>query len=70
MITFDLSSLMSLCHCKQWLDEGLKSNNGPLHIFLVGTKRDLLVKIEINILKNSFFLVLKFLLLITVKSSL
>ncbi|XP_058794200.1 ras-related protein Rab-36 isoform X3 [Phymastichus coffea] len=42
MIVFDLGSLMSLHHCQQWLAEANRSNNGPHHIFLVGTKRDLL----------------------------
>ncbi|KAJ8681589.1 hypothetical protein QAD02_017381 [Eretmocerus hayati] len=42
MIVFDLGSLMSLHHCQQWLTEANHSNNGPYHIFLVGTKRDLL----------------------------
>ncbi|XP_063983335.1 ras-related protein Rab-36 [Diachasmimorpha longicaudata] len=42
MIVFDLGSLFTLSHAKQWLEEALKSNTGPCHIFLVGTKRDLL----------------------------
>ncbi|XP_014205188.2 ras-related protein Rab-36-like [Copidosoma floridanum] len=42
MIVFDLGSLMSLHHCNQWLNEANHSNTGPYHIFLVGTKRDLL----------------------------
>ncbi|XP_011496741.1 PREDICTED: ras-related protein Rab-34 [Ceratosolen solmsi marchali] len=42
MIVFDLGSLMSLHHCQQWLSDANSCNNGPYHIFLVGTKRDLL----------------------------
>ncbi|KAK0096248.1 hypothetical protein PV326_006008 [Microctonus aethiopoides] len=42
MIVFDLSSLLSLSHCLQWLNEAAQCNTGPHHIFLVGTKRDLL----------------------------
>lgn len=45
MIVFDLGSLMSLHHCQQWLAEANRSNTGPYHIFLVGTKRDLLVSL-------------------------
>lgn len=43
MIVFDLTSLMSLSHCQQWLEEALNANSGSPHIFLVGTKRDLMV---------------------------
>ncbi|XP_018364417.1 PREDICTED: ras-related protein Rab-34 isoform X2 [Trachymyrmex cornetzi] len=42
MIVFDLGNLMSLTHCQQWLNEASRSNIGPHHIFLVGTKKDLL----------------------------
>ncbi|XP_050457470.1 ras-related protein Rab-36 isoform X2 [Cataglyphis hispanica] len=42
MIVFDVSNLMSLRHCQQWLNEASRSNVGPYHIFLVGTKKDLL----------------------------
>ncbi|XP_033224319.1 NADPH--cytochrome P450 reductase isoform X5 [Belonocnema kinseyi] len=42
MIVFDLGNLMSLSHCQQWLQEASRSNTNPHHIFLVGTKRDLL----------------------------
>ncbi|XP_011306338.1 ras-related protein Rab-34 [Fopius arisanus] len=42
MIVFDLGSLFTLSHSKQWLEEAMKSNNGPCHVFLVGTKKDLL----------------------------
>lgn len=37
---------MSLAHCQQWLNEASRSNVGPHHIFLVGTKKDLLVNID------------------------
>jgi len=43
VIVFDLTSLMSLSHSPQWLEEALNANSGPSHIFLVGTKRDLMV---------------------------
>ncbi|KZC07286.1 Ras-related protein Rab-34, partial [Dufourea novaeangliae] len=42
IVTFDLSNLISLGHCEQWLSEAARSNIGPYHLFLVGTKRDLL----------------------------
>jgi len=32
-------------HCQQWLNEASRSNVGP-YIFLVGTKKDLLVSID------------------------
>jgi hypothetical protein len=47
VVVFDLSSLMSLSHCPQWLEEGLSANSGSPHIFLVGTKRDLMVWYQI-----------------------
>ncbi|XP_076179910.1 ras-related protein Rab-34 [Ptiloglossa arizonensis] len=42
IVVFDLSNLISLKHCEQWLSEAAKSNTDQYHIFLVGTKRDLL----------------------------
>nr|CAD7415365.1 unnamed protein product [Timema poppensis] len=42
VVVFDLSSLMSLSHCSQWLREALVVNHGEPHIFIVGTKRDLM----------------------------
>lgn len=48
MVVFDLENLMSLAHCQQWLNEASLSNIGPYHIFLVGTKKDLLVRANIN----------------------
>ncbi|XP_051161411.1 ras-related protein Rab-34-like [Leptopilina boulardi] len=42
MIVFDLGNLMSLSHCKQWLKEASQCNTNSYHIFLIGTKRDLL----------------------------
>ncbi|XP_057322336.1 ras-related protein Rab-34-like isoform X2 [Microplitis mediator] len=42
MLVFDLTSLLSLSHCRQWLEEAARSNTGDYHIFLVGTKRDLM----------------------------
>nr|CAD7449484.1 unnamed protein product [Timema bartmani] len=33
---------MSLSHCSQWLREALAVNHGEPHIFIVGTKRDLM----------------------------
>ncbi|CAL1688742.1 unnamed protein product [Lasius platythorax] len=42
MVVFDVSNLMSLAHCQQWLNEASRSNVGPYHIFLVGAKKDLL----------------------------
>ncbi|CAL7941887.1 unnamed protein product [Xylocopa violacea] len=42
MVVFDLTNLASLGHCQQWLNEAAQSNTEPYHIFLIGTKRDLL----------------------------
>ncbi|XP_019883489.1 ras-related protein Rab-34 isoform X2 [Camponotus floridanus] len=42
VVVFDVSNLMSLAHCQQWLNEASRSNVGPYHIFLVGAKKDLL----------------------------
>ncbi|KAG8042740.1 hypothetical protein G9C98_005380 [Cotesia typhae] len=42
MLVFDLTSLLSLSHCKQWLEEAARSNTGNYFVFLVGTKRDLM----------------------------
>ena len=44
MIVFDVTNVMSLAHTAQWLEEAKDANQNyePL-IFLVGTKRDLLV---------------------------
>lgn len=39
-----MGNLMTLAHCQQWLAEAYKSNTNPCHVFLVGTKRDLLVR--------------------------
>lgn len=46
IIVFDLTNLYSLSHCKNWLREALEANDTttPL-LFLVGTKKDLLVRI-------------------------
>ena len=43
MVVFDLANLTSLGHCQQWLNEAAQSNTEPYYIFLIGTKRDLLV---------------------------
>ncbi|KAG9431485.1 ras-related protein Rab-34-like isoform X1 [Apis mellifera carnica] len=42
MVVFDLANLISLGHCEQWLNEAAQSNTEPCHIFLIGTKQDLL----------------------------
>ncbi|OAD55582.1 Ras-related protein Rab-34 [Eufriesea mexicana] len=44
IVVFDLTNLISLGHCQQWLNEAAKSNTEPYYIFLVGTKRDLLME--------------------------
>lgn len=43
MVVFDLANLISLGHCEQWLNEAVQCNTEPYHIFLIGTKQDLLV---------------------------
>lgn len=47
IIVFDVTNLYSLSHSKNWLREALDANgtSSPL-IFLVGTKKDLLVRIN------------------------
>lgn len=54
MVVFDLANLISLGHCQQWLNEAAQSNTEPYYIFLIGTKRDLLVNHAefIDIYKN------------------
>ncbi|XP_031829771.1 ras-related protein Rab-34 isoform X3 [Nomia melanderi] len=42
IVVFDLSNLLSLGHCEQWFLEAARSNTEPYHVFLVGTKQDLL----------------------------
>ncbi|XP_011643166.1 ras-related protein Rab-34 [Pogonomyrmex barbatus] len=42
IVVFDLGNLISLAHCQQWLNEASRSNMSFYHIFLVGTKKDLL----------------------------
>jgi hypothetical protein len=45
VVVFDMTNLLSLAHCHQWLDEAMNANSrGPKPlIFLVGTKKDLMV---------------------------
>ncbi|XP_076397692.1 ras-related protein Rab-34 [Megachile rotundata] len=43
MVVFDLANLLSLGHCQQWFSEAAQCNREPYHVFLIGTKRDLLV---------------------------
>ncbi|XP_078043079.1 ras-related protein Rab-34 [Augochlora pura] len=52
VVTFDLSNLISLGHCERWLIEAAKSNKEPYHVFLVGTKRDLLSNQIYRIIEN------------------
>lgn len=45
VVVFDMTNLLSLAHCHQWLDEAMTANcRGPKPlVFLVGTKKDLMV---------------------------
>ena len=43
MVVFDLTDLYSLSSCPKWLEDALKANVVRPLVFLVGTKRDLLV---------------------------
>lgn len=47
IIVFDLTNLYTLSHSKVWLKEAMDANcsSSPL-IFLVGTKKDLLVSVR------------------------
>ncbi|KAK7794466.1 hypothetical protein R5R35_004691 [Gryllus longicercus] len=42
IITFDMTNAISLSHCYEWKREAMLVNNKYVHIFLVGTKRDIL----------------------------
>lgn len=51
MLVFDLSSIRTLANCKNWLRDALEvCNDTNPFIFLVGSKKDLLV-----IILNIFF---------------
>nr|KAF7406600.1 hypothetical protein H0235_014256 [Vespula pensylvanica] len=52
IIVFDVGNLMTLVHCQQWLMEAYKSNTNPCHVFLVGTKRDLLSNQVYKVIEN------------------
>ncbi|XP_076235683.1 ras-related protein Rab-34 [Calliopsis andreniformis] len=52
MVVFDLSNLISLGHCQQWLNEAARSNTGSYHVFLIGTKRDLVPNQIYNIMER------------------
>ncbi|XP_047234629.1 ras-related protein Rab-34 isoform X2 [Girardinichthys multiradiatus] len=42
MVVFDLSSVNSLAHARQWLEDAMKENDpSSVLLFLVGTKKDL-----------------------------
>ncbi|KAI4460879.1 hypothetical protein MML48_5g00006103 [Holotrichia oblita] len=44
VLVFDFTNISTLSHCKKWLDEALNaSGNEDPFIFLVGTKKDLVV---------------------------
>lgn len=47
MVVFDVTNIVTLAHTAQWLEEAKQANEGsnPL-IFLVGTKRDLMVRLQ------------------------
>ncbi|XP_046615578.1 ras-related protein Rab-34 [Neodiprion virginianus] len=57
VVVFDLGSLMSLSHCRQWLDEAQRCNNDTSQIFLVGTKRDLLSNPVYEVIERRAFAV-------------
>lgn len=47
IVVFDFTNISTLSHCKQWLKEALNaSGNEDPFIFLVGTKKDLVVGIK------------------------
>ncbi|KAK5915261.1 hypothetical protein CesoFtcFv8_000870 [Champsocephalus esox] len=42
IVVFDLSSVSSLAHARQWLEDAMKENDpSSVLLFLVGTKKDL-----------------------------
>lgn len=49
MVVFDVTNTMTLAHTAQWLEEAQQANSTtqPL-VFLVATKRDLLVQYHIS----------------------
>lgn len=44
IVVFDLTNLYSLSSCPTWVEDALKANPVRPLVFLVGTKKDLLVK--------------------------
>ncbi|XP_075217969.1 ras-related protein Rab-34-like [Lycorma delicatula] len=40
-VVFDISSLITLSHCKQWIQDALLMSDSNPHLFLIGTKLDL-----------------------------
>lgn len=44
IVVFDMTDLYSLTSCPAWLEDALKVNSVRPIVFLVGTKRDLLVR--------------------------
>ena len=50
LVVFDLTDLFSLSACPKWLEDALKANVDRPLVFLVGTKRDLLVIVRFDLL--------------------
>ncbi|KAI4814427.1 hypothetical protein KUCAC02_003623 [Chaenocephalus aceratus] len=47
IVVFDLSSVSSLAHARQWLEDAMKENDpSSVLLFLVGTKKDLSIEQE------------------------
>ncbi|XP_026538703.1 ras-related protein Rab-36 [Notechis scutatus] len=50
---FDLADIQTLDHTKRWLEDALRENHpGSSFVFLVGTKKDLLVSLKKSYLQN------------------
>ncbi|XP_036974703.1 ras-related protein Rab-34 isoform X1 [Acanthopagrus latus] len=57
IVVFDLSSVSSLAHARQWLEDAMKENDpSSVLLFLVGTKKDLSVEYLSDGLKISSLL--------------
>jgi hypothetical protein len=58
MVIFDLSAIRTLANCKKWLQDALEVSNSaddPPYIFLVGSKKDLLVTVLTKLIKNLYW---------------
>uniref|UniRef100_T1ITZ7 Ras-related protein Rab-36 n=1 Tax=Strigamia maritima TaxID=126957 RepID=T1ITZ7_STRMM len=53
IIVFDLSDLETLFNCPQWFEDAMRGNNSNPHLFLVGTKKDLISDFAYKIMEKN-----------------